>query len=74
MGGGRATKEDDIDPAVGVVLTKKVGDAVQAGEAFAVIHGATEEAAALAAQQLRDCIRMSAEPVATKPLIYAVIQ
>ena len=69
MGGGRATKEDDIDPAVGVVLTKKVGDAVQAGEAFAVIHGATEEAATLAAQQLRDCIRMSAEPVATKPLI-----
>ena len=74
MGGGRATKEDDIDPAVGVVLTKKVGAAVQAGEAFAVIHAATEDAAIAAAQQLRDCIRMSAIPVAKKPLVYAVIR
>lgn len=74
MGGGRATKEDDIDPAVGVVLTKKVGAAVQAGEPYAVIHAATEDAAIAAAQQLRDCIRMSAIPVAKKPLVYAVIR
>ena len=74
MGGGRATKEDDIDPAVGVVLIKKIGDAVQVGEAFAVVHAATKADADTAAKQLRDCIRMDAAPVSKKPLIYAVIR
>ena len=74
LGGGRATKEDDIDHSVGVVLHKKIGDDVQAGQAFATIHAATEAAAEEAAEQLRSCIRMTAEPVAKKPLIYAVIR
>ena len=36
LGGGREKKEDVIDPAVGLVLHKKVGDPVQKGEA--VLH------------------------------------
>jgi pyrimidine-nucleoside phosphorylase len=31
LGGGRATKESEIDLAVGIVLEKKIGDAVRAG-------------------------------------------
>jgi pyrimidine-nucleoside phosphorylase/thymidine phosphorylase len=38
LGGGRETKEDSIDPAVGLVLHKKVGDAVNAGEALCTLH------------------------------------
>lgn len=38
LGAGRATKEDSIDHAVGVVLRKKIGDKVEAGEELAVIH------------------------------------
>ena len=74
LGGGRATKEDDIDHSVGVVLHKKIGDPVQAGEVFATIHAVAEPAAEEAAKQLRGCIRMTTEPVAKKPLIYAVIR
>jgi len=74
LGGGRATKEDEINPAVGVVLLKKIGDEVQGGEPFAVIHAANREAAELAAEQLRACIRMTDEDVAEKPLVYAVIR
>ena len=38
LGGGRQTKEDRVDPAVGIVLHKKVGDAVQVGETLCTIH------------------------------------
>jgi len=38
LGAGRQTAEDDIDPAVGVELLKKIGDAVRANESLAVLH------------------------------------
>ena len=43
LGAGRATKEDEIDLSVGIVLKKKIGDAVQEGEAIAVIYSNTED-------------------------------
>ncbi|MBE1554067.1 pyrimidine-nucleoside phosphorylase [Sporosarcina limicola] len=42
LGAGRATKEDEIDFAVGIVLKKKIGDAVQVGEPLAIIHSNLE--------------------------------
>jgi pyrimidine-nucleoside phosphorylase len=38
LGGGREKKEDAVDPAVGVVLEKKVGAAVKAGETLCTVH------------------------------------
>ncbi len=38
LGGGRETKESEIDLAVGIVLTKKIGDEVKEGEIIAYIH------------------------------------
>ncbi|MFD1928097.1 pyrimidine-nucleoside phosphorylase [Sporosarcina siberiensis] len=43
LGAGRATKEDAIDLAVGIVLEKKIGDAVEIGETIAVIHSNIED-------------------------------
>src|SRR5256714_1090910 len=45
LGAGRDFKDAAIDLSVGVVLRKKVGDRVQAGESLATIHAPTEEAA-----------------------------
>ena len=45
LGAGRDRKDAAIDLSVGVVLRKKVGDPVQAGESLATIHARTEEAA-----------------------------
>ncbi len=50
LGGGRETKESDIDLAVGIILEKKVGDYVEAGEPLAYIH-ANDEAKCLAASK-----------------------
>jgi pyrimidine-nucleoside phosphorylase len=38
LGAGRRTKEDDIDPAVGLVFHKKRGDEVTRGEPILTIH------------------------------------
>lgn len=38
LGGGRATKEDDIDPMVGIVLKKKVGDYIKKDEVLLSIY------------------------------------
>lgn len=38
LGGGREKKEDNIDPAVGIVLHKKVGDAVAENEPICTLH------------------------------------
>ena len=73
LGGGRATKEENIDLSVGVVLCKKISDAVRAGEPLALIHAPTEEMATLAAEELVACYRFSAEPVERPPLIRDVI-
>ena len=42
LGAGRATKEDTIDLAVGIVLHKKVGDKVSEGESLLTIHSNRE--------------------------------
>jgi len=38
LGGGRETKEQDIDPNVGVVLNKKVGDFVKKGDLLCELY------------------------------------
>jgi pyrimidine-nucleoside phosphorylase len=42
LGAGRATKDSIIDLAVGLVLKKKVGDFVKAGESLVTIHSNSE--------------------------------
>lgn len=63
LGGGRETKESDIDLSVGIVLQKKVGDYVRKGECLAEIH-ANDERRALEAQEryLRACCIASEKP------------
>jgi pyrimidine-nucleoside phosphorylase len=38
LGGGREKKEDSVDPAVGLTIEKKIGDAVKAGETIVTVH------------------------------------
>ncbi len=70
LGGGRATKESEIDLSVGVVLHKKVGDRVEAGESLASDAAKAAEAAEL----LRRCYTLSGEPVAREPFIKGVVR
>lgn len=51
LGGGRETKESEIDLSVGLILCKKVGDHVEAGEPLAMIHANDPEKAAQACKR-----------------------
>ena len=74
LGGGRATKESAIDLSVGVVLRKKVGDRVEAGESLGTIHASDEKKAAEAAALLRSCYTLSAAPVERAPFIKGIVR
>jgi thymidine phosphorylase len=74
LGGGRERKEDSVDPAVGIVLHKKVRDAVSAGEPLATIHYNAESRAVRAQQLLTESYRITDAPAGEKrPLIHRVI-
>jgi pyrimidine-nucleoside phosphorylase len=74
LGGGRERKEDSVDPAVGIVLHKKVGDAVSTGEPLATIYYNAEPRAARAKQLLEESYRIAdAPPHEKRPLIHRVI-
>jgi thymidine phosphorylase len=73
LGGGRERKEDSVDPAVGIVLHKKVGDRVTTGEAIATIYYNAESKAARARQLIEASCLVSDAPAAKRPLIHRVI-
>lgn len=52
LGGGRETKESEIDLSVGIVLNKKVGDSVKKGDILAYIHANHPEKLTVAKKRL----------------------
>ena len=73
LGGGRETKESVIDLSVGLVLQKKTGDYVKAGEPLVQLHANDERKAEEAEKRfLAACVISDAAPEKT-PLIKAVI-
>jgi pyrimidine-nucleoside phosphorylase len=71
LGAGRATAEDAIDPAAGIILRKTVGDAVSAGDVLAELHFNPLYAPALveATALFRTAVEIGDEPPARQPLI-----
>lgn len=73
LGGGRETKESSIDLSVGLVLCRKVGDAVRAGEPLAVIHANDGRKAAEAERRFLAACTIAAEPPAKAPFIKEIL-
>jgi len=65
LGAGRATKEDSVDHAVGVLVHRKRGDHVEAGEPLATVHARGEaDLDAVAA-----CFEIGDAPAEREPLL-----
>ncbi|KAF6602564.1 MULTISPECIES: pyrimidine-nucleoside phosphorylase [unclassified Bacillus (in: firmicutes)] len=71
LGAGRATKEDEIDLAVGIMLRKKVGDTVEKGEPLVTLYANRENVDDVTAK-VYDNIRISEKAAAPK-LIHTLI-
>lgn len=63
LGAGRIKKEDKIDAAVGIVLKKKIGDKVDAGDILGYIHANDEAKGKCAVSDLLACYEISSELV-----------
>lgn len=74
LGGGRETKESTIDPAVGIILNKKIGDGVKKGDVLAYIHANDREKAITAAAKIKAAYQMSTEKVARPVMIKQLIR
>ena len=72
LGAGRATKEDTIDMGVGVVLNKKVGEAINQGDVLAYVH--TNQADSQEAiEYIKKAYEISSSSVCSHTLIYDII-
>jgi pyrimidine-nucleoside phosphorylase len=69
LGAGRARKEDAVDHAVGIVVHRKRGDSVQAGDVLATVHsrGPADEDAVRASFEIAD------EAVEPEPVVLEIL-
>jgi pyrimidine-nucleoside phosphorylase len=73
LGGGREKKEDSVDPAVGIVLEKKVGDEVQSGSSLCTIHFNSEARKGEALAMLATSFEVGPTKPAARPLVRRII-
>ncbi len=73
IGAGRNTKEDSIDPAVGVILEVKVGQKIDPGSILCRIYYTGEEHLEEAAELVEDAFKISQQPVDERDLILEVV-
>jgi pyrimidine-nucleoside phosphorylase/thymidine phosphorylase len=73
IGAGRNTKEDAIDPAVGVILEVKIGNKVEAGGVLCRLYYTNEEHVEEASAQVEDAFRISAQAPEERELILEVV-
>jgi pyrimidine-nucleoside phosphorylase len=73
IGAGRNTKEDSIDPAVGVILEVKTGQKIEAGAVLCRLYYTRDENLEEAAEQIEDAFRISATPPEERELILEVV-
>ncbi|HLX43455.1 MAG TPA: thymidine phosphorylase [Bryobacteraceae bacterium] len=73
IGAGRDTKDDRIDPAVGVILEVKIGQKVDAGGVLCRLYYTSEEHVEEAAQLVEDAFRISGTVPEERELILEVV-
>ncbi|MFO7952009.1 MAG: pyrimidine-nucleoside phosphorylase [Bacillota bacterium] len=77
IGAGRDRKDAQIDPAVGITLEKKIGDAVKKGEILAYVHAnraPEQELIAKAVDMVFDAYTIKKDPVKLPEIILGCVE
>lgn len=74
LGAGRIKKEDIIDPAVGIIMNKKIGDMIKKGEIIAYIHANDEIKGQEAVKKLLNNYQIVKEKVEKTNSILQIIE
>ena len=74
LGAGRLTKDDAIDHAAGIILRKKRGDKVSAGDTIATLYTNNESKIKDAERMMLGAIVISDEQPECEPLIYKTVR
>ncbi|MCU0095533.1 pyrimidine-nucleoside phosphorylase [Bacillus sp. OR9] len=72
LGAGRATKESEIDLAVGLMLRKKVGDSVKKGESLVTIYANRENVEDVKAK-IYENMKIANEHVDAPTLVHGIV-
>ena len=73
LGGGRETKESEIDYSVGLKIWKKVGDYVRKGESLARLYGNDVSKLKAAAPRLMNAYKLSKERVEAPKHVMGIV-
>ena len=74
LGGGRETKESEIDLSVGLVLSKKAGEPVKAGDTLVKIYGNDEGKIREAAEKYQKACHIGDTSPEASPFIKGIIR
>jgi pyrimidine-nucleoside phosphorylase/thymidine phosphorylase len=74
LGAGRERMDQQIDPAVGIILQAKVGDMVQAGQGLCALYFTDDTHLAEAEQLVEDAFRLSSNQPEPRPLVLDLVQ
>ena len=65
---------DEIDPAVGLVMHKRVGDKIDEGEAICTLYVNNETNLEDAISTMHEAVCIGAKPDSVAPMVYGVIR
>ena len=74
LGAGRATKEESIDPAVGLVMKKRLGDFIRADEPLCVMYVNDENKVNAALEMFHSAFEYSDVKPEYRPMVYDVVR
>ena len=73
LGGGRETKDSEIDLSVGIRIFKQLGDAIEKNDIVAILYGNDENRLSQAANRFISAYQVQEERVRANPIIYELI-
>lgn len=74
LGAGRNTIEDEIDYSAGIILKRKTGDFVNAGDEIAVLYSDKKQSFAEAEKILLNATTLHHKKPAEEPLVYCTVE